>query len=141
MDRRHFVVRSLAAVPFLSGLVAARRPFKETTMVTVTHDGDTPVTLRIVGEIRVTKGNTESYDKDHPLTLSTPAEFYANVEKTPAIIEAKGNQFIKVVADRQLSGQHLVARARRVTIRLIGPASLPNMVPRIEIIGEAKVVG
>src|SRR5437899_8430863 len=131
MDRRSFVVRTLAAVPFLSVPVVARR-FKDITMVTVTHDGETPVGLRIVGDVIRPRTRLVSYDKSNPLTLTTPAEFYVSVEKQPTVIEATGNRLVKVVADREISGQHLMARARRITIRRIAGAPLPNAAPPIE---------
>lgn len=140
MDRRSFVVRALAAVPVLPALVGARR-FKDVTLVSVTYDGEKPAELRIVGDILRSGAGLVTYDASRPLTLSTPADFYVNVEKRPAIIEAKGNQSIKVVADRQMSAQHLMARARRVTIRRIAPVPPANAVSRIELVGEARATG
>jgi hypothetical protein len=106
-------------------------------MVTVTHDGDKPVNLRIVGDVIISQTGIKSFDRVNPLTLTTPAEFMVNLERQPVIIESKGNDFIRVVADHQLSAQRLVARARRVTIRAVPPKEARE-ISRIEIIGEAK---
>src|SRR5690349_21163296 len=116
MNRRSFLVRTLSAVPVVS-VLAARRPFKDVTVVTVTHDGEKPVSLRITGDVVHGPGGLKTYEKSAPLVLTTPVDFWVLVENRPASIEGSGNEFIRVKADREISGQHLYARARRVTIR------------------------
>ena len=136
MNRRSFLVRAAGAVPVLSVLAAARRP-KETTLVTVIHDGDKPVSVQVTGDILLGSAGLKYYERSAPLTVTTPVDFYVNVENHPTTIEPAGQAFIRVKADRQMSNQHLYARAHRVIIRKQGADLLSKGVSRIEIVGEA----
>jgi hypothetical protein len=138
MNRRSFVARTLAGIPIISVVAAARpRPMKGVTLVTVSHDGDQPVPLMVTGTV-IVGGKMTTYPSDAPLKLATPASLTVEVESTPAVIRAEGRATVRVVADRQASAQHLLARANRVTIRRrVDPESAANPAGLIEIIGEA----